>query len=269
MVETFQVYPGFYAGLGFSWTASCATTDPRPWLFQVEESPTGFDQFEAISPEMEDSYAYEEPSGVRRRYNKDANLFFRVRMRTANGKTYYSAVRTALGDLPLQEFLYAKEIMRKELLQMRNMAGVPVQLYRKIQEGTPCTNCLDPITQEVLDPDCEVCKGTKYIGGYHGPYASFGTFSVTNSHKQHAKDGAGVDEDRLHDIRLIARPLLVRDDIVVDTTSDRRYVMATSASELELRRIPIIQVIKAAEAEVDCAIYSLGTEETPDAPSYC
>lgn len=269
MVEDFQVYPGFYAGFAYSWSVSCKNNDPRPWTFQVEESMTGFDQFHPISPPIENGFAYEEDPAVRRRYNKDAKLYFRVRMQAANGKVYHSPTRTALGDLALQEFLYAKEIMRKELLQMRNMSGVPIHIWRKIQEGTPCTNCLDPITKEVLDPDCPVCLGTKYVSGYHGPYPSFGTFSVTNSHKQHAKDGAGIDEDRIHDIRLISRPTLVREDVLVDLTSDRRYVMTTSASELELRRIPVIQVIKAVEAEASCIIYKLGTDEVADAELYC
>lgn len=261
MITGFEVYPGFYSGFGFSWEVSCETKAPRPWSFRIEESQDGLGHFEPITPELINMFAYEENSDVRRRYNKDRNLFFRVRMRDAQGKTWYSATRTALGDLPLQEFLYAKEIMRKELLQMRNMAGVPIQVWRKIQEGVTCTNCLDPITGEPLDPNCPVCFGTRYLSGYHGPYETFGTFSVTKAHKKHANDGSGVDDDRLHTVRMIPRPHLVREDLLVDTTSDRRYVVSVIESVLELRRIPVVQTLSVNEIEQDSRLYAVGTDK--------
>lgn len=261
MITEFEVYPGFFTGFGFSWTVSCKATAPRPWSFRIEESQSGLGEFEPITPELINLFAYEEGSDVRRRYNKDRNLFFRVRMTDAAGKEWYSSVRTPLGELPLQEFLYAKEIMRKELLQMRNLAGVPIQVWRKIQEGVDCTNCLDPVTREPMDPNCHVCFGTRYLTGYHGPYYTFGTFSTTKIHKQHAQDGSGVDDDRQHQIRMIARPHVIRDDLIVDTTSDRRYTVEVIQEELELRRIPVIQVIGATELEQDSRLYAIGTNE--------
>ena len=95
---------------------------------------------------------------------------------------------------------------------------------------------------------------------YHGPYPGHGTFSVTREHKKLAGGGFGTDDDRLHQIRLIGHPLLVRRDIVVDIKSDRRYTVEVVNYVFELRRIPVIQVIDASELNRDSIIHKLGAD---------
>jgi hypothetical protein len=233
-----------------------------PWKFTVQQSETGIDDFETISPVVENTFAWQETE-VRKKFNKDRNLFFRVCMRDAAGAVCYSNVRTATGDLDLKTYLYAREIMRKELLQMKNMSGVQTAFWRKMQSGVSCPNCLDPITKEIVDPDCTVCNGTKYLGGYHGPYYGFATFSTTKAHKQHAQDGAGVDDDRKHQVRMIGHPAMIRDDVIVDLRSDKRYVVDIVTSELELRRIPVIQVLEVHETDRTDVRHKLGAHDAP------
>jgi len=264
MIKKFEVFPGYYGGFSFLWEVDPNTKLKLPWSFQVEESETGIDDFEDISPAVVNAFAWQEPK-PRKKFNKDRNLFFRVKMTSESG-VCYSQARTATGDLPLKEYLYAREIMRKELLQMRNMAAVGVSFWRKMQTGMSCKNCLDPITQEIIDPDCPVCNGTKFLGGYHGPYYGFATFSVTRVHKKHAEDGAGVDDDRMHQVRMIGHPAMIRDDVIVDIAGDRRYIVDEVASELELRRIPIIQILQVHEAERCDIVHKLGE---PNAPAVC
>ena len=258
MITRLDIAPNYYEGFTFFWEVDDSTDDPLPWTFVVQQSPTGFDKWEDISPELENLFAFMEEGRVK--FNKDDDTFFRVKMTADNKAVHFSPVRGLLGDLPFQEYLYVKEIQRKELLQMRNMAGVEVQFFKRIKTGVLCSNgCTDPVTRKVIDPNCEVCLGTKFEGGYCGPYTGFGTISVTRIHKKHGGGGLGVDDDRLHQIRLIGHPLLVRRDIIVDTKSDRRYTVEVNNYAFELRRIPVIQIIDASEVNRDEIIHKLGS----------
>ena len=48
------------------------------------------------------------------------------------------------------------------------------------------------------------------------------------------------------------------DDVLVDTTSDRRFQVSKINDVLELRRIPVVVVIMAAELNIKDAAYSVG-----------
>jgi len=254
--QQFDIFPNYYGGFTFGWLLKKQAEVPQPLVFNVQYSPTGLSDWEDHSPAVE-GYTWAEE--CRNRKNKNNNLFFRVKATFGeDNDVCYSDVQTAFGGQELKAYAYSKEIMRKEVLQMRGLAGVEINIFKKMHKGEECTECLDPITKKVMDPTCEVCGGTGFLDGWYGPFPAFGTFSVRTIHKKHAKDGAFVEDDRGHKIRLVGSPLLLRDDMIVDTTNNLRYIANIISNLTELRRIAVIQEITANELETSDIRYSVG-----------
>jgi hypothetical protein len=93
-----------------------------------------------------------------------------------------------------------------------------------------------------------------------GPFPGFATFSETKIHKHIAEGGAGTDDDRLHQVRMIGHPYIIRGDVIVDKKSDRRYTAEIVNNLLELRRVPVIQAIDVSEINRDSVVHQLGFE---------
>jgi len=252
-----EIFPSYHDGFTFCWEP-----DPVENLsiasYKVQESPTGIDAFTDISGELVGLYCFtEEPRQTRKR-NKRHDMYFRVQATLGSGAVVHSNVRTAHGDLPKREFLITRNIMRQEVLAMRTLSGVQIDIFRKMVEGTPCTVCVDPVSQRVMDPDCKVCGGTRFITGFHGPYRTYGKFSLTDIDTKHPQDNAGVDDDRVYQVRMIGQPTVHRKDVIVDVCNDRRYKVQDNKHAMEFRRQPVIQMLTVTEIPFGCVEYSLG-----------
>ena len=225
---------------------------PLPWTFRVEESESGLDDWKIISGDLVNLFSFTEES--RRKHDKDAGPYFRVVF--INTGEMSPAV-TVYGDLPKQEFLYAQEIIRKEHLAMANMTGVEVMVWKKMHSGQRCTDCVNPVTGEVLNSNCRTCHGTGFLGGYHGPYCSLAKFSQRQSDKKFEQGGQGVEDVRIHTVRMTAAPHVIRDDLIVEVKSQLVYTVDKITNTLELRRIPIVRDIVVHENNRDEVEYDL------------
>jgi hypothetical protein len=255
MIRDVQIFPNYHSGFTFIWKWRPELKAAPPWTFTVEESDNGHDAWHAISPPLVNLFSWTESTRVK--YNKDLKPYFRIKG-LAGGQRYYSDVRFAFGDLNRRDWLLTREIMRKEFLQMRLQAGVPVNIWQRMGSGVKCTVCRDCVTDEILDPNCPSCRGTGFVGGYHGPYHGWATFSVRDSEKKFAEGGHGVDEDVVHQVRVLGSLILDRDDLIQDTPSQRIYVAdKTSTHLVEIRRIPVVQTITVHELAPDRVTYSL------------
>lgn len=237
VIRSLAIFPNYHRGFTFRWTLAPTLDVAPPWVFTVQESPTGRDSWMDISPPLTDKLAYVEEE--RRKFNKDRRPYFRI-CGVIGGETVYSAVRDALGDLNRREWLIAREIMADELKNMRGMGGVPVTLWMKLRTGVKCPRCLDVVSQEVLDSNCPVCLGTRYVTGFHGPYSSWGTVTQAVSRKRHDERGGGVTDVQLHQIRLLGSFSMSRDDLIIATPSQRVYIIDQISNVAELRGVPLM-----------------------------
>lgn len=255
MILNFEIFPNLRPGYTFKWELSRLNTIGKPWRFWVQESETGRDNWQDISPEIVDLMRYTEEN--RKKFNADRKPYFRIKG-ILGGAEYYSSVRDAYADLSRRDFLLVREIYRKELLQMRKAAGTPMTVWMQIINGAPCTDCLDPITNEVLDSHCPVCLGTGLVGGFHGPYDTWGTLSQTQAAAKHEQAGAGMTDTRVHQLRMLGSwSGLRRDDVVIDTPSQRIYVIDKMANLAEYRRVPLAIQFEVHELETGDAVYEL------------
>ena len=156
-IARFDVLPDYNAGFTFHWRMRGGFNDPSPWRYRVQFALSQDGEWVDFSPELVDVIAWKSPGPIR--VNKSQVLFFRLVLDTPKGH-YESDARTPYGDLARDEFLIAREIMRREVLHMSKMAGVECSVYSVANYGPRCRHCLDPITGYSRDNHCKFCFGT-------------------------------------------------------------------------------------------------------------
>lgn len=253
VIKKLDVFPDYSGGFVFMWEILESFNESPPWTFFIEEaaSPTG--PWISIAGPIVDTFFYKEP--WHRLINKSSVLYYRVRM-IVGDNVYFSGVVQPYGDLDRKDFLIAREIMRKEVLHMKGMAGTAGRLYTVATFGPRCRKCVDPVTGEVRNSKCKDCFGTGRMHPYFGPYDAWMTFSED---KQHIKqdDGMGTFEHKLFNVRLVANPVVKKNDVIVDLASDKRYYVNQASVVAEIRRIPIVQMLAVSEAPVSDKVYSI------------
>jgi hypothetical protein len=196
---------------------------------------------------------------TKRIVGKDLVLFFRVTLTTPSG-TYHSHIKTPYGDLGRREYLLVRDIMRREVLQQDTLAGVQGRLWIRSVSGGRCTSCVDPITGDTVSSNCKDCLGTGRMPAYHGPYTVWMTFSPTNRDTEQKPDGTGTQQIYVWNIRLVGFPYAKDQDIAIDIATDKRYVIDGVQHLTEIRRIPVVQNLRARELPTSDPAYKLGTE---------
>jgi len=228
--------------------------DPAPWTFVVEQAQVSEGPWKEISPVLTNTVVFVDD--VKRIVSKDHVLFFRIKMTTPTA-TYYSFVKAPYGDLNRREYLIVKDIMRREVLQQDDMAGILGRVWIRATSGPRCTNCIDPITGNVTVSNCRFCLGVGRIPPYLGPYDVYLTFTPSRRNLELSQDGLGLQQPYTWEIRLVGFPYLKDKDIALDIASDKRYIIDGVNNELEIRRIPVIQVLHANELPVSDPVYKL------------
>lgn len=253
-IKRFDIEPNYSKGFSFSWIISEGLADNGPWKFYIERSQAPNGPWELISPEIVNQYRWDDNRKVL--LNKNEILHFRLTMVTPV-KMYYSAIIKPYGDLNSKEFYIASDIMRREILHLKNMAGTEGQLYLISTFGPKCTKCIDPINGHVRDSSCPKCFGTGRDPAYNGPYNVWLSFSPIIRTTQMSPDGTGTREIKPFEIRMIGTPVVKKNDVVIDKKSDKRYYVDDVKVVAELRRIPLIQMLSVREAPVSDVIYKL------------
>ena len=256
------VLPSYAQGFAFVWEISHGFEDPLPWKFKVEQAQDPDGPWEALSPELINQFAWADMK--KRIVSKDLVLFFRVLLNTPEGD-YISELKHPYGDFfDRREYLIVRDIMRREVLQQRTLAGVEAQLYIKSASGAKCPHCLDPFTGNISSSDCAYCLGTGRLPPYHGPYPIWATFSVRRRNTELKPDGTGLHQVYSHDIRMVGFPFVKDKDIVIDTAADKRYIVDAVNHETEIRRIPVVQTLHSMELPTSDPRYKIGTDLVGD-----
>lgn len=257
------VLPNYYAGHTYTWDVDKEFSDPGPWSFVVQQNETGKDESEddwvALNDDpLVDVFSFTDTFKVV--HTKDFVTIYRVVMTTPSG-TYKSGFTGPFNELPRKDFLYAREIMRKELLDQREWGGVPLGIWKVRLTGEKCEECIHPTSGQNIDPDCPVCGGTGKLEGWHGPYSGMGKFSPRSSNK--TLNELTMEDPQIFQVRTLAYPFLIRNDLLVDLTSDRRYSIEKVESAFEVRRIPIVYNLTVSEITPSDSRYRLGSGYGP------
>jgi len=254
----FRISPSYLGGFLYSWEISGGFNDPAPWIFTIQYGPSNDGPWKDVSPKLVNVIAWKD-QGRKFLGGKSNVLYFRVVLRTSKG-TYFSNVMQPYGDLSRRDFLLAREIIRRESLRARVLAGVECDVYIRSTFGPKCPHCLDPVTGDVRDSHCPKCLGTGRCPAYFGPHKMMMSFSPDLSHhKSNSEDG--THETRTFEAMAIGNPVLKHGDVIVDTRQDKRYVIGTASVTAEVRRIPCLQNLAFDEAPLSDSVYKIGLPE--------
>lgn len=248
------VKPGYARGFEFSWAVSGGFEEPGPWRFTVEESAGVMDNFVPISSVLVNVFAWADE--LTRIPSKSTVLYYRVHMRTPQHE-YYSDVVGPIGTVERRDYLIIKDVMRREVLHARTLAGIKADLWVKNIYGPKCTVCIDPISGTIRNSKCPVCYGTGYVPPYHGPYTMWFTFSPTDNKLEQVEDGSGTYEERQNEVRVVGTMVIRKGDVLVDPEDDKRFMVLGSQNLAEVRRIPVVQQVMVSEMPTTDVIYQL------------
>ena len=253
-----DVVPGYGTGFAFHWTMAEDFSEAPPWTFKVQVSQAPTSGWEDLSPKLQNSFFWssDKDETASLLTNKRDVLWFRVTLSTGDGRSYASLPMQPYGDLPKREFLLGRDIMRREVLHCRGMAGTLNAVLCRNTHGPRCAKCVDPVSGTRRDSHCSVCMGTGFDPPYHGPYRMWMSFSADQQHSV-AVESDGTTEQKMFQVRAIGSLLLYKDDIVVDLASDKRYKVNQFSVVVEIRRVPLVQTLVVSELALSDAAYDI------------
>jgi len=144
------------------------------------------------------------------------------------------------GELQEKDWLFAREIVRKERLR-HQLVSVDGYLLKRMRFGEKCEACTDPLTGGILDSKCPECNGTGFKVGYHPPTplaVDMKPEAVIELLKGTEPPGQTAIVD--NHMRILGFPSVHKHDIWVDGKSDQRWIMHEIANMAEWRHVPMV-----------------------------
>jgi len=239
------IYPLVVGGTRVEWNLHPRFSDPGPYIFQLQYSPTGTqeaDDWESVGlPSVNSYYAYDD---VQRLYGKSNWVHYRVTASTPLG-IYVSKPQRATGVLRFRDWMLAREILRMERLRLRLAAGQEGYILKAKNFGEVHEPCVDSITDEVTNSTCNTCYGTGFVGGYFEPTeCSYAELPPTSSHVQLDATRGTVDDEIRVAARMLAIPRLMEGDVWIDRDTDHRWAVHSITNLVEMRGVPLISSVE-------------------------
>lgn len=262
MIIKIIAYPDYWKGHSFFWEIPSNENPVMPLTFNVERSidPGGDNsEWEDISGPIVNNFSWQ--ANYFPEQDRKSRYCYRIHMVDASGDESYSVGTTLYGDLGRTDYCIMRTIMRNEVIDMRIRSGVPMHLYVEDPRGGKCTECVDAVTGSVMDPNCQVCHGTGLASGFYGPVRMYGLYTGDNSSKDFSHGQVlNIKDPAYFTIRIIGSPMIREDDsFFVDLHNNKRYEVYNIESVVEIRRIPVIQHVKAKEIAKDDIRYDVGS----------
>jgi hypothetical protein len=196
-----------------------------------------------------------------RLYGKRYALVYRVKLTTGQG-TYYSGPSTILGKLSKRQWLHARAIMRKHLLEASSLVSYEGYLLKRKTNGVTCTDCVDPATGGIVNSNCEACAGTGIIDGYWLA-ATTSAIDISPEVNYTERDNSktrGTINDVIVKGKFLGLPMLNSRDIWVLKDSDQRFIVRRVQNMSEINNVPIIVAAELRLAEASHAAYNIAIE---------
>ena len=252
-------------GQNISWKMAKNFQGVFPLHFYVDVAPIGSEDWTTLNkvPVIDDC-SYFDPNKYN--YSVSVDQTYRIRVVDGDDNVFYSNPQHPLGNWSKRDYLLAKEMMRKEYLELTKFTGVKGTLLKRRQWGPRCPRCLDPDTDAVTDNKCFICYGTAFIGGYFMGIEYWVKLSNLKRNKD-VTDVAITDPfNRLG--RSVAYPYLDTKDVWVSEDTNERWFISNIANEAEIRSIPIVYSSEYKKAPTSSVIYDVPLDSTADLTIY-
>lgn len=247
-----------------TWTLRDNFAGKLPFTFQLQVGETGnplADDWRDVGPPVVNGHVALDPE--ERMLGKQLVVHYRVKLTDDDGVTYASQPATVLGRLGMRDWLQAREIIRQQRLRLRQFAGVEGLLLKRKRSGVPCTVCLDPDSNMILNSDCPVCKGTRFVAGYYRALPL--QYCDMNEQPRTERRTGGPEGWSLPAAvtgLFIGTPVLSSGDLWVDAASDLRYYIETVATKGRVRGVPVLFEVVMSQLPPGNVAYTIPLEGT-------
>lgn len=220
--------------------------------FYIDWARSGGDWTELTGP-LTDQCSYTDTE--RYNWNKDRDLYYRIRFTDSGGEHIGAPARAGDGFLNKHDWLIFREILRKECLLLSNYTGMKGEFLRRKHWGVKCTECLDYDTEEIVKSSCNLCKGTRFVGGYYESIKMpVSEQELAKINKQVLK-GLGPMDDKSIIVRALAIPMPDSMDLWVNSVNNDRYVIRNITTVVSFKGIPITVLMKLKKIPYTNVIY--------------
>ena len=226
-----------------------------PFQYMAQWSRTINGEWEDVLdvPTMDGFYIID---AEQRLWAKQLDLYYRMKITTYDGQAFYSDPVRADGGLPHEDWVKAREIIRKEYLRLRKAAGSYGKLFRRRDWGGLCPECTDFDTGERVIDNCGACFDTGYIGGYYDPVEYWIDTSV-HSQRLQRDDNMGMTGDINKTGRTVPYPFPQSNDVWWSAKDGRRYFLQKIEILSKIRTVPIIISVELRLVPTTSIIYQL------------
>lgn len=253
-----------YKGRGgavVSWELDRHFVDPQPWVFQLQYNPGEVvgeaDDWTDVG--LPQTNAFSAVDGDQRLYGKGLEMGYRVVLTTPRG--VYNGRPTLVRKWDKYDWCITREIIRKELLAGDRFTAVHGYYLKAKRTGTPCPACLDPLTGECLNSDCEVCHGTGLEDGYYAALPAK-YMEVTNVASREQRGETGTERKHVRSGRFVDFPYPVQGDAWVSRDSDERFYLHTVSEKAAHRGFAYIWEVELRQAPFTDPLYDVPLEGT-------
>lgn len=193
-----------------------------PWSFVVERSESPNGPFTKVSnPTVVDNLTFFDHLPL---HHLGRWWYYRVSLLdggsckyTSKAETYLSSGQTLTPRLrgEIDKLRYNLSVL------LEHDSGVEILVFKRRNEGVRCTSCMSTVLNISTNDQCEVCFGTKWVGGFYSPIRTLSLFN--DPPIQEGRDDEGESELRVYQLKMLDIPLLAVDDLVFETGTGQLY----------------------------------------------
>lgn len=192
--------------------------------FTVQKSPDGINGWATAGKVVGQRWFTDTQLLSGDRFNES---FYRVFARLPDDRKAWSPVVGTFGKLSRKEFGVASKIIELEARQLRTRSRAI--LLKRNPAATDCPACVDTTTgQRLTTSFCPACHGTGKTNAYFpGLETRVWFLDAPSRAKVMREDGAGTVDEHLAKARMLAIPVLDKDDFLAEPERDRRWLVET------------------------------------------
>ena len=174
---------------------------------------------------------------IKRTFNMERNIYYRVRCQTRDGLEVESLPKQALGSMSKENYLRCKEIIR---MWYKSPGGMHGFLLKRKEWGPVCTTCTDYDIEEVINGSCQICYGTGIVGGYYpGIDLWVESKPIAPRNRMLNPQGTGEQNPIVRTLECVSYPWISAGDIWVSGKANERYVIRQISHVAEIEGIPL------------------------------
>ena len=243
-IHRLRVYPRHNGGTFVHWEYRWDFVPTGDFLLTLQRSPNGLANWTTVATAAGGIGDLPTCLTDNEKVNRSpfGRWFYRV-VYDAGDVSSTSMAEPAWGSLPKADWLVARDVARREQRRLeKTTAGTEGLLLKRMHYGGTCTRngCVDPDTGDVSSPDCSVCFGTGFVGGYYGGAPYWVDFSSGEDRDIQNNPSIGTVDDRTRYARALAVPLPATLDIWIDADGDKRYYVHRFWTLAEIRSVPLV-----------------------------